>query len=346
MAIVIPSPIVKPFCNSGFETPPNINTDTVVANQEIGFPPLQATPLDAGGEPYTIDQLNGVFNFYTQQIQALVSGWKFTFNQAVSDQNGGYPLGVILYCASNNSFQRSLVNNNTANFITTPSYIDDGINWTSNTLINLLNINSAVNFYNAAKTQYTSLAANPPATTTTNNYLPLLLPTTANDQYLTCDLSGNWSWTSSREKGIYGSAGSFSSVPYSVTNAPIPPVLQLWTSPIYYNVTGTPYNTGTNIFTAPITGTYRLNLNLGLDSSGTSAPVGQKLTIQTVINNLVNSQYVLGNFSYEGSLVLASGSVTFNLTAGDTFYIGITALNLGICGLNFSSVSANLSWNF
>lgn len=131
MTIIIPDPITKPYCNTGAKVTTPVGSSTTVANQETGFPPLQATPLNAGGIPVDIEQFNGVLNLYSHQVQALVSGAKFTFNQAVSDENGGYPLGIILYCESNNSYQKSLVVNNTANFVTTPSYIDDGINWRS-----------------------------------------------------------------------------------------------------------------------------------------------------------------------------------------------------------------------
>lgn len=142
MTIIIPDPITKPYCNTGAKVTTPVGTSTTVANQETGFPPLQATPLNAGGIPVDIEQFNGVLNLYSQQIQALVSGAKFTFNQAVSDANGGYPLGIILYCESNNSYQKSLIANNTFNFVTTPSYIDDGINWKSiQSIHDLININ-------------------------------------------------------------------------------------------------------------------------------------------------------------------------------------------------------------
>lgn len=131
MASTFPDPITKPFCNSGDETPPPEAVSTTVINQETGIPALQSTPLNAGGIPVNRPEFNGTFKYYTEQILAIESGAPYTFNQDISDHLGGYPLGAILHCASNNSFQRSLVNDNTANFITTPSYIDDGINWTS-----------------------------------------------------------------------------------------------------------------------------------------------------------------------------------------------------------------------
>ena len=128
MSLTAPNPIVKPFCNSGTQVAPPVGEDTFVANQETGFPDSQATPLPAGTEVQQ-NQMNGVLKLYTSLLLWLNSGGQFTFNQAFSDANNGYALDNILWCASNSTFQRSLVANNTANFVTTPSYINDGINW-------------------------------------------------------------------------------------------------------------------------------------------------------------------------------------------------------------------------
>jgi len=128
MSLTAPNPIVKPFCNSGTQVSPPVGADTFVANQETGFPDSQATPLPAGTEVQQ-NQMNGVLKLYTSLLLWLNSGGQFTFNQAFSDANNGYALDNILWCASNSTFQRSLVANNTANFVTTPSYINDGINW-------------------------------------------------------------------------------------------------------------------------------------------------------------------------------------------------------------------------
>ncbi len=142
MTLTLPDQIIKPFCNSGDETPPIETSSTTVANQEIGFPPLQSTPLNAGGVPVNRLQMNGVFNFYTQQILAIQAGKPYTFNQQVSDLIGGYPEGFILYCDSNKSYQRSLINNNNADFVTNPSFVDDGVNWTSDQFIKDLTVNN------------------------------------------------------------------------------------------------------------------------------------------------------------------------------------------------------------
>lgn len=139
MAVYIPpTPIIKPYCDSGAMVVPPIGTSTTVANQEIGWPPLQATPLNAGGIPSKIEQFNGVLNLYSAQILATIAGVQYTFDPDFSMKYTGYPAGITLYAASNNSYQTSLVANNTANFITTPSFLDDGIHWSSNRFINIL----------------------------------------------------------------------------------------------------------------------------------------------------------------------------------------------------------------
>lgn len=128
MSLTAPNPIIKPFCNTGTQVAPPVGADSLVANQETGFPDSQATPLPIGTEVQQ-NEMNGVLRLYTSLLLWLNSGGQFTFNQAFSDANNGYALDNILWCASNSTFQRSLVANNTANFVTTPSYINDGINW-------------------------------------------------------------------------------------------------------------------------------------------------------------------------------------------------------------------------
>lgn len=195
MTYTPPSPIIKPYCNSGAQVAPPLGTSTTVANQETGFPPSQATPLNAGGIPVDIEQFNGLLNFYTQQILAMEAGVKFTFDPNFSAQYGGYPAGVILYCASNNSYQISLVANNTANFVSTPSYVDDGINWLSSQSIFTL-ASRNINIFNAAGTFSTLLTSG----ATANNpfkFPPNLGPTpsiSGSQIVLTQDSSGNTFW--------------------------------------------------------------------------------------------------------------------------------------------------------
>lgn len=107
---------------------PNALNDNV-ANQTTGFPVLQATSLGGGGIPVQEGEMNGVLNFYTNLLFQMGQGYQFTFDTALVSAVGGYPQGAILWCASNNTFQISLQNNNDKNFVTTPSFINDGIWW-------------------------------------------------------------------------------------------------------------------------------------------------------------------------------------------------------------------------
>lgn len=206
MTIVIPAPIVKPFCNTGDKNLPPAITSTSVQNQETGIPPLQATKLGSGGIPVSREEFNGTLNFYTQQIQALVSGGLFTFDAAVSLENGGYPQGIVLYCASNNSYQKSLIPDNTFNFITTPSYINDGIHWSAIIIddiyaktitgINSINLHGAsvggarLKFYNHDNTAYVGFSCFPFIGANLNFELPQSILGTGTENIFVCDNTG------------------------------------------------------------------------------------------------------------------------------------------------------------
>ena len=143
MAIIKPSAITKPFCNSGDKVSPPNGADTYKANQETGFPNSQSVALPLG-TPVERDEMNGLLNLYTQFILWLTAGGQPTFEQSISDQNGGYPAGIILYNNSNHTFQRSLIDNNTANFITTPSYLNDIIHWRQLNYVSAVNLHPTV----------------------------------------------------------------------------------------------------------------------------------------------------------------------------------------------------------
>lgn len=145
------TPILNPFAYQRADsvTPDytKSNPDNI-ANQETGFPLLQADDLsNPNATPVKEEEMNGILNFYTNILFKLGQGLQFTFDSALSTRLVGYPIGAILYCESNNSFQRSLVDNNTANFVTNPSYINDGINW--------VDINPLIIANNSARAYYT-----------------------------------------------------------------------------------------------------------------------------------------------------------------------------------------------
>lgn len=105
-------------------------TDGYMA-QSIGFPPVCSLRLNAGGKAPKRADINGVLNLLSKQTYFIQNGGFYTFRQDVSDAIGGYPLNAVLtYEKQDGSigFVQSLIENNTYNFVSTPSYID-GVKW-------------------------------------------------------------------------------------------------------------------------------------------------------------------------------------------------------------------------
>lgn len=131
--IIQPLAISQPVAVSGIKnTIPENATGSNLASIQEGFPQkTMISPQDGGEPPYGQD-FNGLFYLSTDQRVYTQNGGIITFNQDVSNAIGGYPQGAILdyYVSSTQSFSKvvSLIDNNTNNFVTTPSYID-GVNW-------------------------------------------------------------------------------------------------------------------------------------------------------------------------------------------------------------------------
>lgn len=128
-----PPVLLKPFADSGDKnTIPETATGTQQASLDEGFPPVTSLPLTQGGIPPERKDFNGLGNLLSKQYFYLQNGGRFTFNQDVSDAIGGYPQNATLWFkdeALGISYPViSLINNNTYNFVTTPSYID-GVKW-------------------------------------------------------------------------------------------------------------------------------------------------------------------------------------------------------------------------
>lgn len=155
------TPILNPFA---YERTDSVTPDYTksnpdnIANQETGFPLLQADDLsNPNATPVKEEEMNGILNFYTNILFKLGQGLQFTFDSALSTRLVGYPIGAILYCESNNTFQRSLIDNNTANFVTNPSYINDGIHWIDTSPLIVAN-NSARAYYTGNSNNITNPA--------------------------------------------------------------------------------------------------------------------------------------------------------------------------------------------
>lgn len=123
-----PQVLEQPFAAQGDKnTIPNAATGTNKASLQEGFPPITGQPINQGGIPPERQDFNGAMNLNSQFYFAFQNGWWPTFSQEVSDAIGGYPQNAILcyFVPESNSVQflRSIVPNNTYNFVTTPSYI-------------------------------------------------------------------------------------------------------------------------------------------------------------------------------------------------------------------------------
>ena len=127
----LPQILYQPFAATGDKNTILDSPSTTApqrANLQTGFPPITQIPIDNGGIPPERMDFNGLgyllssFYFFTQ------CGGIYTFNRNVSNAIGGYPLGAVLYYTDSNGTTykvRSLLENNTFDFVTTPSYIDD-----------------------------------------------------------------------------------------------------------------------------------------------------------------------------------------------------------------------------
>lgn len=130
--LITPLAIQTPICINGDKNIPSQNasgTDTSSIN--LGFLPITSEPLDDGGIAPERTDFNGMFYLSTDQRVFLQNGGLITFNASVSSNIGGYPKGAVLSYIDGNGnlgFVKSLIENNTKNFVTTPSYID-GTNW-------------------------------------------------------------------------------------------------------------------------------------------------------------------------------------------------------------------------
>lgn len=127
-----PQVLPAPIADTGLKNViPDNPTGTYLASVKGGFPAITMTAKADGGVPPDGKDLNGFYNILSQFYFYQQNGGVFTFDQDVSDAIGGYPQGAILYYKDGNgAIQRveSLIQNNTYNFVNTPTYID-GSHW-------------------------------------------------------------------------------------------------------------------------------------------------------------------------------------------------------------------------
>lgn len=130
MATGFPSwqPIPMPFANNGDKnTIPTNKEQEGQSSWSIGVPPeCSKDPVTAGGSPMSRRDMNGILNAPTAIGKFFQDGGTMTFSQTVSNTIGGYPKGARLWnpnTAEKGYIVRSLIDNNTDDFVTTPAHI-------------------------------------------------------------------------------------------------------------------------------------------------------------------------------------------------------------------------------
>lgn len=131
--VINPTPIKYPIAYAGLKnTIPLAATGSNLASITEGFPEMTMKSLADGGLPPYGQDFNGLFYMISDQKAFFQDGGYITFDSTVSTLIGGYPSGAILdyYNPSTNYYTKveSLIDDNTYDFVTTPSYID-GTKW-------------------------------------------------------------------------------------------------------------------------------------------------------------------------------------------------------------------------
>lgn len=143
--ITQPNLILYPFAKDGdFVNPPidGLNTSNFVS-QKYGFPETMSEDVNVPR-----NQLNGVFNLYSQVIVFLNKGGFYTFDPLFID---GYQQGAVLFYYSTDykGFLISNINSNTNNFILYPAFIGDNTKpWSKITsfLPDITDVNGEIGF--------------------------------------------------------------------------------------------------------------------------------------------------------------------------------------------------------
>jgi hypothetical protein len=131
MPILRPQSINEPFCATGDKLLPTPISSVTVASQPIGFPPSQSIPQSTGGEAVKRNEMNGVFNLYSQTALAFQAGLMPIFDTSNSVTSIGLTLGynngAVLWDEISNQWLVSTKDANLDNYVTTRSFI--GTSW-------------------------------------------------------------------------------------------------------------------------------------------------------------------------------------------------------------------------
>jgi hypothetical protein len=329
MSTPFPDPITKPFSNTGDNADPPLGPISTAANQETGFPILESTPLNAGGIPVTREEFNGAFNFYTKQILALVSGARYTFDAAVSTEQNGYPLGAVLYDFPTQTYQISLKNNNTANFVSNPSYLSDGVNWSgifSAFKIDILR-NGYLNF-NSITGRFLRFYPSDDMPFNTTYILPSIYPSDLDYvQILASNSSGIMQWVS---------FDYFTNTGFSVTSGP-----GVWTQIATLNLPGGRYLLNATVSSTGVSGTPPTAITFAITSI---APPGVP-TDASLTNGLLSANVVSTTLGHTANGCIANYFVEITSFTQD-FYLSAKnedGTDAGITGTLSATCIAKLS---
>lgn len=105
MPISLPKFLLKPFADTGAKADIPVAADQPAgrAGYDVGFPPINMTPVAAGGIPPFGQDMNGILFDLSKAIQYTQSGVHFPFDSAFATAIGGYPIGAIVSDASDKS---------------------------------------------------------------------------------------------------------------------------------------------------------------------------------------------------------------------------------------------------
>lgn len=97
-----------PFAESGTKNtvpiPSQIGVTPGAASFTTGFPPLNFTPISAGGVPPFGADFNGVFNAITQALRWSNAGGQYVYDADFAAAVSGYPKGALLQRATLDGF--------------------------------------------------------------------------------------------------------------------------------------------------------------------------------------------------------------------------------------------------
>jgi len=128
---ILPNAIASQASSADINVIPNTTTEYGAVSVAKGFPTETRLPLTSGGVPPKQQDMNGLLKLISSHSIFLQNGGTWTFNQDVSDAIGGYAANTILWYFPPDEapYQvRSMINDNTYNFVTNPEYID-GDHW-------------------------------------------------------------------------------------------------------------------------------------------------------------------------------------------------------------------------